>query len=641
MKKLTRNNRSAFTLVEIIISISILVIMTGYIFNVVWWLVEQWNKWKIYIDLWSEISALLSVISNYIYHADDLEILDSKEMVNWKTPFNGLLIKNSSDKLNSSLYTLVKPFAKDLVDRQLPVYPWDENYFVWITDINLFADIEYYKNGSNPIIIYSDPWNSSINYIFEHSWEEWVLLWWTDKDNFLNTPTWLYLSDSYLMISDTYNHAIHGVKLSDLIFSEGSLTNNNKKVIKGYIWKMWKWWFLDWKSWRNALNRPMWLTMVWNILYIVDSWNHAIRTFDFNAVAGELKTYIWSWEPWISEDHTFHSGFKLNSPTDIDYSKENWLLYVSDTNNNRVISFWPIWWESSTLTKKNKKPYTVAWIWKRAPALSWPWMFSPDLNIAYTDDSNSWYIIADEDLIWKSWFSWDFSISTSAQFNHPTGIEVFSKDTLLISDSWNNLIRRMVSVSKLQWLDGQLSENANVIETIAWNATEIILKSWRKEVPDIKSSLRAPRWANIDWEAKLSRINNPLWIRVVWDDFYFLSIKTWDDLKAYWDLRKYSSSGGITLKAEVSTIYTGAYKYINIDNISFSKVWDFLSSNSIIKLKFDLKSNKTFSDDINENKSQSLVKIAMSVVWYMRSDEPIISDITTSVSPRKIISVHP
>ena len=198
MKKLTKNNSSAFTLVEVITSISILVFMTAYVLNIVWWLVEQWNKWKIYVDLWSEVSSLLSVVSNYIYHADDLEVLSSKIKIKWSSTLDGLLIKNSGDKLNTSLFTIVKPFSRELINRELPLYPWENNHFVWITDINLFADLEFYKkSASESALIYSDPWSSSINFILQ-DWTEWVLIWGKGEDNPLNTPTWLHLTTNNL-----------------------------------------------------------------------------------------------------------------------------------------------------------------------------------------------------------------------------------------------------------------------------------------------------------------------------------------------------------------------------------------------------------------------------------------------------------
>lgn len=567
--------RRAFTLIELLVTISILGIISWYIFFTIANLFEEWEKNKAEIKMHSESSSIINMISDHIYNSDEIQIIKSSAINDtWnKNGFYWLLIKTLWNKDCSSLFSLVKPLSRNLTKNEIPIYPSNKNYFVWITNLNLFSDIEY--DNKNKMIIYSDPWNSSINFI---QWNNtWILIWW--DNSILNTPTWLYLSENHLFISDANNNIVFSIERDIIMNSDLFKRNNSLKII---AWKKWISWFSDGDLWLNTLNKPMWITFYdWN-LYIVDSWNNSIRVLSLDWL--NLSTYIWSWQSWISEDNSFPKDFLLNSPTDIDYSAENNLLFLTDTNNNRIVSFWPISWDFS-----HRKPFTIAWIWKLAN-------FNLDKNswIFFDKNKDNKKNIINENLIWKPWFSWDNSLATSAQFNHPTWIKVLNKSTLIVSDSWNNLIRKIYAPNYWQWWQLLIANNENLIESIIWN----------------KIKLDIPTWITILDNSIIIIANNYYW---------------WNTNNTNWKLLKYED-WNLTILNE------SYFSYINIDKIFINNVDDFVW---LIPIDFMMFSK---TNDSNSLENSSMIKLSLWFIRYINNDNPITTNINTSISQRKILN---
>ena len=72
-----RLSKKSFTITELLVAISIIVIISWYILAIFWWLTQSSWRSKIQIDMKSEISYLLKLISDHIYWSDDIEIIAS------------------------------------------------------------------------------------------------------------------------------------------------------------------------------------------------------------------------------------------------------------------------------------------------------------------------------------------------------------------------------------------------------------------------------------------------------------------------------------------------------------------------------------------------------------------------------------
>lgn len=611
---------------ELMVSIAILVLITSSVFSILTGLFSDWKRSKEQLKLRSEIVWILETITNYVKNWEEITIIKSE--INQRN-FNWLLIKNTNSKYKDSLFTIIKPIKSELSERELPVFPWENNYFLWITDDNLFVDVEY---STDLWTIISDPWNWNIWQI--KNWVKTKLLWW--ESSVLFTPTGLFLSKNNLYISDTYKNTIYYISKIDLIAKKESW-------LKRLVWhkKISSMWFLDWKLILSKLNKPKWITLDsnWN-LYIADSWNNAIRII--NLSDWEMKTYVWNWEKWINEDDSFHEEFLLNNPTDIEFDSANNLLLVSDTNNNRIIAFWPPKWKWAFL-----KPYTIAGRWIKSKDIIWDiWENISTINNTKIENPDKYKEIINTKKLSKWWFSWDFSLAKSAQLHHPTWIKSLWKWAFIFSDSWNNLVRLVWTSNFWQC---ETTNNAtftkeekekckitlkdwdNLIKTIIWNATEI--KLWNFNWKDILKNVKAPIWWNKDWKVKFAKLNIPMGIEY-WDwKIYFidnlistelsdlfwkLNIVSWDDLSFNSDLK---------------------IKSLNIDKIIIWKIDDFISTSPINLLLFENKTNNIYPNN-DENKSQSLIKLYLRTVSFVEKWEPIETEIETSISPRKIIQKY-
>lgn len=622
-----KKNNSAFTLMEIMVSIAILWIISSSVFSVFSYLIYDWKKDQTKIEMNAEIVDSVAMIKKYIKEADELKILDS-ELWDWNIlwqKLNWILIKNTNEEIKSSLFTLIKPLETELSWDFWEKTVWDQNFHLWITDLNLFSDIVKFWDK----IIFSDPWNWNI-WKMDSDWNNSEILFWWNNSPFL-TPSWLFLWTNFLFISDTYQNLIFAVEISDFSKDNLSERNNSLKIIS---WKKWEkidentWeksdyvisWFKDWSLWINTLNHPKWLSSYNNKLYVADSWNNAIRVIDLSTFY--IETFIWNWLAWISEDWVFHQEFLLNNPSDIDIRSDIWMILISDTDNNRIVASWPFSWNNSY-----SKPFTITWVWKSEIKNYSDWFFNKNDDFIWSLDD----VVKAEENVWWMWFWWDFFLANNSILNHPTWIKFFWTWWFIFSDSWNNLIRKVSVWNYWQWWYLSLFKNENIIETIIWNSSEILIKEWEvdenwNKFMDIKVSISAPKSWNQSWTWKTALLDNPMWIYFSWSNILFNDLEIYEK-RLYWKIN-FCWWDCLNWNWLVSFLREKAFSGLNLDKISITNLWDFISKTPLDIMQF---TEKTF-----DNWSQKIISIYLKFIDYLKVDDDVFVDIKTSVSNRKI-----
>ena len=628
-----KNNNSAFTLMEIMVSIAILWIISSAVVSVFTWLIYDWKKDKAKIMMNAEIVDSIAIVKKYIKEWDELKILDSNILdknVLWNR-LNWILVKNKNTEINSinksSLFTLIKPLETELSWDFWEKTVWDKNFHLWITDLNLFSDI---AKDSDWSLYYSDPWNWFI--WKDKSGTKTKISWFnydSEKLNFL-TPTWILVWGTNIYFSDTYRNLIFYVP-------KDNFTNDGVKIL---AWKIWQkidediWeksyyvisWFKNWSSWRNVLNHPKWLALYDNKLYFADSWNNVIRVIDLQNNAN-IETFIWNWEAWMSEDWVFHSEFLLNNPSDIDVRWDIWMLLISDTDNNRIVASWPFSWNNSY-----SKPFTIAGVWKTEFKNLSDWFFNLNDKFVWKDISEvKKNIIESEKNVWWMWFWWDFFLANNAILNHPTWIKFFWTWWFIFSDSGNNLIRKVSVWDLWQWWNLKLSKNINRIETIVWNASEVLIKEWEDDwnwwkFMDIKVSTSAPESKNWTWSSKNAFLDNPMWLSFSWSDILFTDLKI-SKKRLYWKIN-ICNSECLNWSWNVLFLKEKAFNALNIDKISITNLWDFISKTPLDVMQF---TEKRLS-----NWTKKIISIYLKFINYLKTEDKIFIDVKTSVENRKI-----
>lgn len=608
------NDKKAFTLMELMVSIAILWIISSAVFTVISTLFYDWKKDKMRIEMNAEIVDSVAMVEKYIKEASELKILDSN-VWDWNILWNKLnwiLVKNKNSDIKSSLFTLIKPLQKDLSWDFWEKTVWDKNFHLWITELNLFSDISKDSNGN---LYYSDPWNwfvwkkdsswvlSKIS-SFQYDWKELKFL----------TPTWLLIWNTNIYFSDTYRNLIFYVPKTHF-------ANDKVKIL---VWKIWEkinqdtWvksnyvisWYQDWSSWIATLNHPKWLALSDNKLYFADSWNNVIRFIDLST--NNVETFIWNWKAWISEDWVFHQEYLLNNPTDIDIRDDIWIILISDTNNNRIVATWPASWNNSY-----SKPFTIAWVWKREFKNLSSWFFNLDDKFVWSKDE----VIKEEKNIWKMWFWWDFFLANNAILNHPTWVKFFWTWWFIFSDSWNNLIRKVSIWDFWDWATKTLFDNQNRIETIIWNSSEVLIKKWSWSLMDIKISTAAPKSWNKSWSWKLAFLDNPMWMSFSWSDILFTDLQIFKK-KLYWKINL-CNWDCLNWNWDVNFLKEKAFNALNLDKISITNLWDFISKTPLDLMQF---TEKNFN-----NWTQKIISIYLKFIDFLKNDDGISVDIRTSV----------
>jgi len=605
--------KKAFTLMEVMVSIAILWIISSAVFTIISTLFYDWKKDKAKIEMNAEIVDSVAMVKKYIKEWEELKILDSKlweKNILWNQ-YNWILVKNKNSELKSSLFTLIKPLETKLSWDFWEKTVWDKNFHLWITELNLFSDIA--KDWSD--LYFTDPWNwfvwkKDISWTlskissFQYNWKDL---------NFL-TPTWLLVWNTNIYFSDTYRDLIFYVPKSDF-------SNDKVKIL---AWKIWikinqdTWekkyyvisWYQDWSFWRNTLNHPKWLALYDNYLYFADSWNNAIRVI--NLQNWNIETFIWNWKAWMSEDWVFHQEFLLNNPTDIDIRDDIWMLLISDTNNNRIVASWPFSWNNSY-----SKPFTISWVWKKEFKNLANWVFNLDDKFVWSND----FVIEEEENVWLNWFWWDFFLANNAILNHPTWIKFFWTWWFIFSDSWNNLIRKVSIWDFWNWSNNSLFDNQNRIETIIWNASEVLIKKWEDWNMDIKLSTSAPKSWNKSWTWKLALLDNPMWISFSWSDILFTDLQLFKK-KLYWKINL-CDWDCLNWVWNVDFLFPKSFNALNLDKISITNLWDFISKTPIALMQFVGKNFNSWKEKV--------VSVYLKFIDYLRVDDEVFVDIKTSV----------
>lgn len=129
-------------------------------------------------------------------------------------------------------------------------------------------------------------------------------------------------------------------------------------------------------------------------LYISDTDNHRIRKIDRNT--GKLITVAGNGEPGDSGDAGLAIHARLYYPTDIVFDKQG-NLFISDTANNKI----------RMVERRSQRIFTIAGDGRRG----------------YRGD--------------------EFGRSVDARFNHPTGLTIDTKGRLYVADTDNQRIRRI------------------------------------------------------------------------------------------------------------------------------------------------------------------------------------------------------
>ena len=589
-------------------SMSILVLMSWTIYLSVWTLLMEWENSKMKIEMQSEISALLATIKSYTTQTDQFLITPS---ILWTDEnkkeyfFSNLILKNKITSSKKDLFTIIKPIEWKLKDNEVWLFPNDAKFNVWVTGFNIFNDLVYDKVRNMIYFSNTGLWNIEFYNLNNDTngitiKKKWILLSW------LKNPTWLTLSDDNkkLYFSENWNHTIRSIDWKWLNSDAGTDQLNQK--IELVAWTPWEAWF-----WWNQLNSPNWLSYYNWYIYIVDSWNNAIKALNIDSW---IITILAAKKQW---DDNFKNLF-LDNPTDIEYIKDLNSIVFTDTNNNRVILC---------------KLKTKILIKDNCTVIAWAW---------------------------EAWFSWDFTTAKQAQLNRPTWITVDTLRTMYVSDSWNNLIRKIYTI----FTDQDLSDNQSLIKTVIWNSSIKILSIWADWIydtfDDIRESIKAPIWWYSDVNVIMDKdiadptggnviiqnylqkntdalLNIPTWIALIDSSPIFIdsfngSLRAW----ILWHTKKWSillSQTAIIDENPWEIFPTGTWKIItlirkwivsiNTDDIWLSRMDDFVSNQAIYRMFFDIKTL-----------SNPLIKLRLSVVNYNRPDSPIYTDLETSFTLR-------
>lgn len=534
-------NNKGFTLTELMVSLTILGMLFWLIYNTLSDLSRTGNNSKKIIVSQSEIAENFSIISDYIWEAEEFNLINS-----------ALLLKNKEKSKYKSQFNLIKTTEAD-------------GNRILISSLNIFNDTAYDEKAKT--IYFSNTWKWTIEAFDLNLWERYVIL--SNRNN----PTWLALSHDKLYFSEKWLHVIESVP-RDILTNNYSEEERSKKIKieAGMAWNA--------GFYGNELSYPNWLAFADWVLFIVDTWNNAIKALD-------TKT----WETLIliakkQEENADFYDLSLNHPTDIDFIKDS--IILTDTNNNRIVQ-------------------------------------CKMLSRTKIDDCES---LTDED---ESGFSSDFSLASIAKLNHPTWIVALSPKTAYVSDSWNNVIRKIYC----PFDDYELYDKENYIKTIAGNPLIYYICPWKDNLEwtsdDVKESSQRPEW----WYS-YANANNEL----LWNTDALLNLPTWvtlaDASPVFVDslngalrvaILEYSPDDSILLKQnpidlswaivtkwKMITLIKGGIDVIDLKHINQNQIGDYKSQSTVSKLIFSSPSKDLINIELvldNEEKSNLKTSVTL------------------------------
>lgn len=340
-----RKNTSAFTLVEIIIWLTIFSIFILVATAAFWTSLSNLQYIK---SIGEEQESMLYdsfIIDELIWNPEKIYEINSNTST-W------YLFKIDRSKYNYSFATF------DVYDENSWTYDYKKFWLKKIIPLNDIIEISWNH-------IFTSPWDNDIknittgNSFFTNTWV-------------LNNPTWMLVNWSELFISDTWNNCIRKVS-----------TVQNSAIWDCFIWSEKKPWVSN-----DLLISPTYLAKDSTYLYISDTYNNKIRRV--NLSWGNIEDVLWNWKNWLWLTET-GTNFWLNLPTGIVH--DDGYLYVSDTGNNRIL-------------KVNTTTFSVEWfVWTWEPKTIWvkDWTSSPDkisIDHPTTLKIASWKLYFLESLSW-------------------------------------------------------------------------------------------------------------------------------------------------------------------------------------------------------------------------------------------------
>ncbi|MCD5382967.1 prepilin-type N-terminal cleavage/methylation domain-containing protein [Candidatus Gracilibacteria bacterium] len=570
-----QKKKSAFTLMEIMVSIAILGIISAGVFSVLGELMTSGKLDKSKIEMNSEIVDAVASVKNYLKNGDEIKILKSniyKDNILGEK-FNGVLIKNKKNNgEKKSLFTLIKPLETSLSGDFGEKTIGDKNYHLGITDLNLFSDLQ--KDGNN--LYFTDPgnglvWKCDLDFTDCSQISGW------GSGKFL-TPTGIAINSNNLYFSDTYQNLIFRVpkndfsndKVENIAGKIGTKINPDTGEESNYVISGFK----DGNFGRNTLNHPKGLVIYDGYLYFADSGNNAVRVV--NLTNYNIETYIGTGDAGIVEDGVFPGDFLLNNPTGLAIRGDIGMLLISDTDNNRIVAVGPFSGNNSYY-----KPFTIAGIGKKDERILTDGFFGgKDEFVGSLDD-----VIEKERNVGEMGFGGDFLLANNAILNHPTGIKFYGSGGFVFADSGNNLIRK-VQIWKFSEDDTKtLFSNFNRIETIIGNAGEILIyEDETGSGTDIKMSTSAPQAGNGTGFTKEAMLDNPMGIAFSGSDILFTDLQL--SKKNLYGKINYCSGDCFNGSGNVVFMKEKAFTALNIDKISITNLDDFISKNSLDVMQF-------------------------------------------------------
>lgn len=444
-----------FTLAEIVVSVSVSLILMLW----VWTFITSWLKnitaQKKILDSTSKISWLYE---------------DLQEVFSWDVRFftwalnNDILVKNSYVFWRWNFNILAsRDFDSDCLD----MYSSSGNYLTWSYLVNYnFSPYEWpwWDIFSSDWYIYNS-WDLKVKF-YDNSitYGSQTLSW------FFENISWVFENNTDIYISDSKKHWVYKIPKSWFL-------NDIPELI---VWA-WVYGYEDLpKNWKQTyLNNPSWLAIVWDKLFISDSWNNRVVYYDIGS--GKLDLFLdktnWIYNPtglyFDETDKKFYIAnawrgeiyeFSINStvPTDLTLNYENQSTYsgvnkitltpVWNWNITWSYSSWSFtfdnWWNIPVLTGalnswvleldiNTKDIDTSNWTIKINP-FSYSWSGSIYFEIKYLNGwsdvwntSSVWFTIWDWDLLTKK----DNILKIYEGYNYPTWV---FKDSwkICINDFW-------------------------------------------------------------------------------------------------------------------------------------------------------------------------------------------------------------
>ncbi len=332
-------NKNWFTLVELIVTITIITIVFMILLNIapsfINHFLEQKNKLKFQQSFMLDNFYLNNKITN------SFKLLSNYSSWTYKRTNSYLTLANKNWDFPYSFIYLWDNEWKILEN-------WEKKWKIIVKNTFLYSD--YVKVGNN--IYYTNPWEHTI-YKYDIMLNDSILVYWTkgqywynNLDKWLfNTPTWItYDWENTLYISDSWNNLIRTINIIN--------------------WNIWK---IAWNEFKSGYNKwetkiiwtdlseslfdyPTWIVFYDNNIYLSDTHNNIIRKIDL--LNNKIYTLLWSENRWFNLDNWFSYDLLINWPLAL-IKVSNWLIFWDVLN-----------WKIRYYNENDDTLTTILWIEK-------------------------------------------------------------------------------------------------------------------------------------------------------------------------------------------------------------------------------------------------------------------------------------